>query len=99
MRGTVGITYDLYSADAQGTLAALQGQRDEPYLRTYRHLDGLGQAIVTRYFCEMSEPEAQTIDVFDQTRRTLRFSETCTPDRPDALGQNDNNRKHILERC
>ena len=87
VRGTVGVGYDLYSAETELTLNALAHGSTDPYPRVYRHLNALNQLDVTRFFCQMSAPESETIVIFDRSHPVLRFIERCETERPQPSGQ------------
>lgn len=86
LRGTVGVPFDLYGADTAPTVAAISGGRSNGYTRVYRHLNALNHLDVTRFFCDLSGPVPETIEVFDKQHRTLRFSERCVADGPGPTG-------------
>lgn len=86
LRGTVGISYDLYSAETRDTVKALRDQQGQGYFRVYRHLNALNQLDVMRFECEMSAPSAETVVVFEISYAVNRLVETCVAERPDPSG-------------
>ena len=86
LAGTTALGYDLYTAETDSTLAALQSGGDDSYTKTYRFLTAVSQIDAWRFFCEMSGPTSEAVDVFQKTQQLQRFTERCTSEREDVTG-------------
>jgi len=84
LTATRGLGADLYSAETRQVSAAMAQGGPAEYARTYRHLDGLDQIVLTRFTCRLQPAGSESITVFEQPARTRRFDESCRAQGIDA---------------
>ncbi|MGR3433959.1 MAG: YjbF family lipoprotein [Shimia sp.] len=77
LRATVGLGFDLYTAETDAVAAALAAGGGR-YARTLRHLDAEHVLRPMPVTCTMTRRGAETVTVLGRAHATMRLEETCT---------------------